>query len=257
MKHLLKLFFIIIVLLSFKSYSSPVSADIAFAKLTDKQDLVMRHIEIDSSFRGMKMLLFGARHDAGDVVVVVRGPKLSYGVRGKKRVAGVWINGKQYKYHDVNAFFALATSRPLDKMGNDYLLSSLGILNENIAWFYPNHEQIDERRHKYLNALIERKQNQGLYNAKPEKIDFVGDTLFRTVVNFPDNIPKGEYTVEIYLFRDSKLVGLQSIPMLVEKTGFDAFIYDMAHNWPVIYGLFSVIGALISGWLAGILFRKI
>lgn len=237
-------------------FASPLSADIAFARLTDRQNLALRNIEIDSSFKGMKMLLFGARNEAGDIVVVVRGPELSYIVRKKERVAGIWVNKKQVEYKDVSGFYAISASRSLNELGNDYLLSSLGIDLSSIAWAEPQFtgEQVQG---EFLQALLTKEHEQNLYMSRISDVNFIGDTLFRTIINFPENIPRGTYTAEVYLFRDGKLMGMQSIPLLVKKKGFDAVVFDLAYQWPMVYGLVSVLCALLAGWGAGVIFKRI
>ena len=236
--------------------ASPLSADIAFARLTDRQDLALRNIEIDSSFKGMKMLLFGARHDAGDVVVVVRGPEFSYIVRKKERVAGIWVNKEQFKYKNVNGFYALSASRPLSELGNDYLLESLGIDANSAVWAVPR-VLSDYKQRAFLDAFMSRQHDRRLYTSLVAPVSFIGDTLFRTIIDFPENIPRGVYTAEVYLFRDGKLMGMQSIPLLVKKQGFDAVVFDIAYQWPVLYGLIAVLCALLAGWAAGTLFKRI
>lgn len=236
-------------------YASPLTADIAFARLTDRQDLALRNIEIDSSFKGMKMLLFGARHDAGDVVVVVRGPELSYVVRKKERVAGIWVNKAQFEYNQVNGFYALSASRSLSELGNDMLLTSLGIETGSAAWAVPKSSNQEEDT--FLQAFLAKQHERKLYTAKVSPVNFIGDTLFRTIIDFPENIPRGIYTAEVYLFRDAKLMGMQSIPLLVKKRGFDAVVFDLAYQFPILYGLAAVCCALLAGWAAGTIFRRI
>lgn len=57
-------FLILILFLPFLVSAKPIVADLA-----------LRSIEIDTNFTGIDILLFGARDDAGDIVIVVRGQK--------------------------------------------------------------------------------------------------------------------------------------------------------------------------------------
>ena len=218
-------------------------------------DLSLRSVEIDSGFTGTEILLFGARIDAGDVVVVVRGPELSYIVRKKDKVAGVWVNKRQVKFEDVNGFYSVAANRPLEEIRNDYLLSSLNIGTDNLPLVIKGPPVLEEAEFK--SAFLERKVSDKLFTPEVGKVSFIGDTLFRTIVRFPENIPRGTYTAEVYLFSDGQLSGVQSTPILVYKKGFDAFIYDFSYRYPAAYGVLAVIIALVAGWIAGSLFRKV
>lgn len=213
-------------------------------------DLSVRQIEIDSGFTGTDILLFGARTDPGDIVIVVRGPEKSYIVRKKERMAGVWVNTKQETFDDVNGFYALASNRPLDSIQNDYLLRSLQIGDGDAS--LP--ENTDDEEFKA--AFLKRQQGDKLYMSEISQVSFMGDTLFRTVVHFPENIVRGVYTAEIYLFSDGQLSGVQTTPIIVSKKGFDAYVYDFAYKYPAVYGILAVLIALFAGWLAGVIFRR-
>jgi uncharacterized protein (TIGR02186 family) len=219
-------------------------------------DLSVRQIEIDSGFTGTDILLFGARTDPGDIVVVVRGPETSYIVRKKERVAGIWVNKKQMEFKDVNGFYAAASNRPLENIQNDYLLSSLRIGEGNIS-LPPDEPDAHSSTPEFKEALLKKQQDEKLYLPKISNVSFMGDTLFRTVVRFPENIARGIYTAEIYLFSDGQLSGVQSTPIIVSKKGFDAYVYDFAYKYPAIYGILAVLIALFAGWVAGSVFRRV
>ena len=83
----------------------------------------------------------------------------------------------------------------------------------------------------------------------------MGETLFKTVIEFPNNIPPGDYTAEIYLLSDGDVVGMQSTPIKVVKSGMDAFLYIYAHDYPLLYGITAVVLALVIGWFTGRMFE--
>jgi uncharacterized protein (TIGR02186 family) len=217
-------------------------------------DLAIRAIDIDHDFSGIEILLFGARGDVGDIVVVVRGPKQDYTVRKKERIGGIWVNRDAVSFDQTEGFYAVASSRPLEELKNEQLLKRLdvGLGNKSFGTLVEP-ENIDNFR----DAFVRYKQTQGLYSTGETPISFWGDTLFRTVLSFPKNIVKGWYIAEIYLFSDGQLVGMQATPLRVKQTGFEAFVYDSAHEHPFLYGLCAVIIALFAGWAASALFHRI
>jgi uncharacterized protein (TIGR02186 family) len=217
-------------------------------------DLSLRQVEIDSSFKGTEILLFGARNDAGDVVVVVRGPEHSYIVRKKERVAGIWVNKKQAIFNNVNGFYVVAASRSLEEIKNNLLLANLVIGMDN---FKPKGEDEEDSTPEFQKALIDKQQHDKLYYPIVGEVSFIEDTLFRTIIKIPDNIPRGTYTAEVYLFSDGQLIGMQSTPLIVEKKGFDALVFDFAYQHSAVYGILAVLIALAAGWGAGALFRRV
>ncbi len=214
-------------------------------------DLSQYRIEIDSSFNGTRLLLFGSRNDIGDIVVVVRGPERNFIVRRKERVAGIWVNHRERYFENVPTYYALAASKPFSELRHTELFNSLRIGLKQAVMENGVGDPV------FAKALIEREQASQLYSYEPQKISFMGESLFKLVVPFPDNIPGGDYSADVYLFNDGQLTGMQSIPIHVQKIGFDAWIYDFAHAHSVLYGIFAVLLALTIGWGASSLMRRV
>ena len=218
-------------------------------------DLSNYRIDIDSGFNGTRIFLFGARNDAGDIVVVVRGPERDYMVRRKEEIAGIWINRARMKLFNVPDFYAIAASRPLSDIEQAALFSRLRIGPENL--FSPPGDPAQQAYFRtFSDAFLRHQQERHLYFQVPDPVTFMGETLFKTTIEFPNNIPPGNYTAEIYLLSNGEVVGMQSTPIKVTKSGMDAFLFNYAHDHPVLYGLSAVVLALGIGWFAGRAFEK-
>ncbi len=218
-------------------------------------DLSNYRIDIDAGFNGTRIFLFGARNDIGDIVVVVRGPSKDYIVRKKEEIAGIWINRERMKFFNVPDFYAIATSKPLADMDSSLLFKQLGIGQDNLLTSPADPKSranFDQFNDAFLRYQLERK----LYMKQPEMVNFMGETLFKTVIEFPDNIPPGNYTAEIYLLSNNEVVGMQSTPITVVKSGVDAFLYMYAHQHPALYGISAIVIALFVGWFGGRAFQK-
>jgi uncharacterized protein (TIGR02186 family) len=83
-----------------------------------------------------------------------------------------------------------------------------------------------------------------------------GRKLFRTTIHFPANVPVGTYSVLVYVVRDGQIVGSQTHPLVINKTGVEAEVFDFAHRQSAFYGLIAVAVAAFAGWGAGLIFRK-
>lgn len=227
----------------------------AFAKalISDISDHLIR---IDTNFKGTDILLFGARNDAGDIVVVVRGPKHGYIVRKKGRVAGIWVNKEQLVFEGIESFYAVASSRPLSSLKNEELLRFLKLGVHNLELTPTPQETVTVTITDFETAFLSEKERKKLYEKYPEDIPFMGETLFKLTLHFPENIPRGSYTVETYLINNGQLAAMQSTPIVVKKIGVDAFISGAARKYPALYGLSAVALALLAGWLAATVFRK-
>lgn len=218
-------------------------------------DLSNYRINIDSGFNGTRIFLFGARNDNGDIVVVVRGPNKNYIIRRKEEIGGIWINRDRMRFYNVPAFYAVATSKPLDEIEQGNLFRQLGIGQDNLL-VSPVDPRSREHFEQFSEAFLRHQHKRKLYRPEPSKIDFMAETLFKTVIEFPDNIPPGNYTAEIYLFSGGEVAGMQSTPITVVKSGLDAFLHMYAHQHPALYGITAVVIALAIGWFTGRAFEK-
>ncbi|MFW0776519.1 MAG: TIGR02186 family protein [Rickettsiales bacterium] len=217
-------------------------------------DLSQYRIDIDARFNGTRLFLFGVRNNAGDVVVVVRGPKKHFLMRKKEPIAGIWVNSDRMKFYNMPDFYAIATSKQLNKIEQTSLFKQLGI-GQRTLFLEPSNPSQFVKFIEYSDAFIKHQQARKLYMELPAKLDFMGETLFKTSIDFPDTIPPGDYTAEIYLLKDGEVSGMQSTPITVSKTGLDEFLHSSAHEHPALYGLAAILIALSAGWVAGRVFE--
>ena len=218
-------------------------------------DAFPRKINIDHDFQGINVLIYGARNDAGKVVIVARGPKNDYTLRKKGRVAGIWTNVKNEEIKNLNSFYSIASTRPIETIHNNSLLRQLEIGGDNIKISSIEELPLDEIQNlkkESLNIL----GTQDLFEQNEKGVSFWGETLFRAFIKFPKNIVKGIYHIDVYLFSDGLLKSFQTMPVIVEKVGFEAFMYDLAHKNSLLYGILCVFVALILGWFVSIIFPR-
>ncbi|TAE81811.1 MAG: hypothetical protein EAY76_04090 [Alphaproteobacteria bacterium] len=225
-------------------------------------ELSSKDILIHSAFNGTQLILFGTRNDSGDIVVVVRGVPRTLYVRKKERVMGIWMNRASEKFEHVPSFYAMASSRPYEEIPKSVYFNALAIGYAQAVQSYRAHgydmmeEEERARRESFAHALLTLMQEQRLYAPDIGTIQFIGGGLFRTSINFPDNTPTGSYAAEIYLMRDGEIISMHTTPIYVRKTGLDAWIYNLAHQSPALYGMLAIALAALGGTLAIRLFAR-
>ena len=215
-------------------------------------------IEINSSYTGTDIVVFGTIERslgaAGrDIVVVVRGPDTQITVRRRDRFAGVWVTRESAHVQGMPAFYVLASTRPLSSIATPEILSRHGL---GAAHLTPSAIITHHDPGPFREAAIRQLEAQGLYTDAPGSIDFHSESLFKTVVPIPAAVARGQYNVEVYLFRDGDVVSVQSTPFFIDQIGLERRIYSLAHNSPLLYGLFAVFMALLFGWAASVLMRR-
>ena len=215
-------------------------------------DLSKHLVAISTAFTGADVLLFGAAKGPGDIIVTVRGPDENAEIYRKSRQMGIWVNGEKARFHNIPAYYATASNRPIETFADESLLEhhQIGVQNLHIKPVQQHKEAA------FTEALIRTKANQGLYQIDSADVTFLGDQLFRTDLTFPANIPTGTYLVDIYLVRDNHVVSIETTPLIVNKTGASAELFFFAHEYSALYGIAAIVIAAVAGWLASIMFRK-
>jgi uncharacterized protein (TIGR02186 family) len=187
--------------------------------------------------------------------VVVQGPEEGLTVRRKDRVVGIWLNRHSMEYDRVPALYYVASNRPLADIASPSVLARHRIGVEHIP-LRPVERDAAAAEANFAAALIRNKQAANLYSHAPGQVSFLGGQLFRADVSFPANVPTGTYAVTVYLFREGRLVGAQTTPLVVSKIGIGARLYDFAQQHAALYGIAAILVALFAGWLAGVVFRR-
>ncbi len=211
-------------------------------------------INIDTKFKGAQILLFGAKGDAGNIVITVRGPKKNFLVTKKQKILAVWYNGTRINFENSYSFFSIFSTFNNGEIQED-IMSDLE-LGKDFLEFSTNNKISDKNNSDFKAQLIEKMEKNNLYNNNVSKVEFLDETLFKVMLNFPKNIVRGIYTVELYLIKENTLISFQSIPIYVNQIGISAKISDFAIQQDMIYGIIAVMLALIVGWLANYIFAR-
>ena len=224
-------------------------------------DLSSHLISVTSSFTGTDLLLFGTvdvREEPGrraDIIVSVRGPDAPLVVRRKERVAGIWVNTDAVEFSRIPGFYAVAANRPLGEIAPAKILKRMQIGTANLRLF-PTDRADAKIATDFAKAIRRNRLDSGLYSATRTPVNFLGESLFRTRIHFPANVPVGNYTAEVYLFQGGELVSAQSMPLFIKKFGIERMIFHIAQTQPFLYGIAAIILALLGGWLAAVVFRR-
>jgi uncharacterized protein (TIGR02186 family) len=187
-------------------------------------------------------------------VIVVRGPKKNIMVTKKEKLLGIWYNGRRIKFSDSPTFYSIFSTSGDDKFFNQ-ISTDLELGKSNLK-FNVSGDDDQKEKDDFQLQLIDRMEKNHLYAANVGDVDFLDETLFKVMLNFPKNIIRGVYTVEIYLIDEGSVLSFQSIPVYVNQVGFSAKVLDFAYQESFLYGLISVLIALIFGWVANYVFTR-
>ena len=227
-------------------------------------------ILIDANFSGQDLMVFGAfyadpsqpRDEKGDLLIEVVGPSEDIILRKKKSFLGFWLNAHQVEFRDIPGFYYLSST---SEINNEFFdKNNIGILKAKrsseidwssltINWGGVNSETDKVEFHE---ALIRTKASEGLYKETQSEIELIDGNLFKTSIHIPNTVPVGKYDVNVYLIIDEKISKEYSYNFIVTRIGIEEAIYNLAFDFPLIYGLMSLTIAVITGWSGAELFRR-
>ncbi len=222
------------------------------------------NVSISSNFTGTEVVVFGtierdaqtvARSGAYDVVVTVAGPLRTLVTRRKERTVGIWINADSEVIERLPVFLAVHSTRPLTEIASDILRARLSL---GLDMLPINAEPGPEPpvRTDFEEAFLRLMQQERRYVQVEDGVEFLGADLFRATVRLPANVSVGTYTAKVQLFRGGALLSTTEETLDIGKVGFEAHVSEFARDWSLLYGLVTVIIAVVTGWLAGVIFRR-
>jgi uncharacterized protein (TIGR02186 family) len=224
-------------------------------------------VTVTPNYSGEELVLFGAIEKDGstpatrngyDLVVTVSGPRADMVTRRKERKFGIWMNTSYRQFLKVPTFLALFANRPFEDIASPDVArrQQLGLnnvlLTQRIGPDYADVVPNDPFR----SAFVRLQRQRGLYREDPSAVTFITPTLFRTGIPLPGRVPIGTYDVEIKLFSEGTLVTHTETAFEIVKVGFEQFVANTARQNGFIYGLVTAAMALMTGWIASLVFAK-
>jgi uncharacterized protein (TIGR02186 family) len=229
---------------------------------------VSKHrVMVTSNFVGEDLVLFGsverdsasiARRGGYDIVVTVTGPRRTFVTRRKERRLGIWLNVESREFVDAPAFLAVLANRPIDRIASPEVRRrlQLGLPNFALSQQAGNDAPNVVPGDTFRQAFIRINEQHLLYQQSDNAVTFLTPNLFRTAIALPAAAPIGTYNVDVKLLADGAMIARTTSAFEVIKAGFEQVVAEAAHQQPFLYGLLTALMALVTGWLASVIFRK-
>ncbi|MFN3721517.1 MAG: TIGR02186 family protein [Paracoccaceae bacterium] len=223
--------------------------------------LSQNRVSITADFDGSEILIYGAVRrtapappGALHVIITVEGPTTPITVRKKQRTAGIWINRDAVQITSAPSFYAVATTGYL----RDILTETENLRHQITIPRAIRSVGISQQAlnaPEFLEALVRVREAEDRFRLNERSVQFTQATLFRTDVILPANLTEGLYRVRIFLTRDGKVVDRIERQINVRKEGLERFLFNLSRDHPLIYGLLSLLIAVLAGYGASAAFR--
>ncbi|WP_409977722.1 TIGR02186 family protein [Bradyrhizobium sp. SZCCHNS2005] len=224
-------------------------------------------VTVTPNYAGEELVLFGSVEKEAqtpsmrasyDLVVTVLGPRADMVTRRKERKFGIWINTDSRQFLKVPGYLALFANRSFEAIAPPEVQrrQQLGLnnvlLTQRVGPDYADVVPNDAFR----SAFVRLQSQHGLYREDTSAVTFLTPTLFRTGIPLPAAVPIGTYEVEIKLFANGTFISKTETAFEIVKIGFEQFVATTARQNGLIYGLVTTAMALMTGWMASIVFRR-
>lgn len=224
--------------------------------------LSQNRVSIDANFDGSEILIFGAIKRESPiptepplaVIITIAGPDAPVTVRRKERTAGIWVNRDAVEIDLAPSLYAVATSGPLSDVLRDTEDLRHQVTIQRAIRSVGAPDEIQDAA-AFTEALIRIRSNNGLYQHLESAVRLKEETLFDARLALPANLVQGSYETRIFLTRGGEVVSVYETEIDVRKVGLERLLYTMAHERPLIYGVMSLVIAIVAGWLASAVFR--
>ena len=219
-------------------------------------DLSENNIKIETNFNGKEIIIFGILNDDQETLITIKGPEKNAVIQKKERILGFWFNTKQITYNKIPSIFFIASSANIKD-----ILPTSTIIKEELSFDYLLENKLSQRNFlsnasldSWKNNFVRIKRDKSLF--KEYNVEKIENKLFQTRVFFPSKSIPGEYIVNVYQIKNNIILNKKEKIITLAKSGVGSQIYDFDHNNAVAYGLFVIIFAVLSGFLAATLFRR-
>ena len=223
--------------------------------------LSQNRVAITARFDGSDILIFGAvkRESAIpdsdlDVIITVMGPKAPVKVRRKERKFGLWINTAAVEVDSAPSFYAVVSSGKLREVLKNIENQRHKITVERAIRSVGAPSELGDAQ-DFPRALMRIQRNNGNYRLLENAVEVDQQTLFRSSIALPANLTEGSYKARIFLTRNGNVVSDFETKIDVRKVGLERLLYNMAQEQAPLYGLLSIVIAILAGWGASAIFR--
>jgi hypothetical protein len=217
-------------------------------------------IPIGLFYSGTQIRITGVSRTGENLFLLCTGEESTVELKEKKRIWGLlWVNAGDIGFKNVPSLYQLASSGKLSDspVKPDLIQPALGFPALEARIVTPTD---NDRQHRCFSELVKLKKREGLYSIQEGGLELrpLGDDWeeFSTSFYFPPGAGPGAYHFRLISLAEGRPVELADGKIYVRLAGATAFIRSLSLEHGLIYGVFSVMVALIAGLLTGMIFTR-
>ncbi len=208
-------------------------------------------ILLETFYSGAQVRVTGTAPSGTELLVTVKGPEAEEELNRKARVGPIWINrGKVHIAGAPSLFLSFGTRPARDLLGRpvlDELQLDEAAIREGMRISPEEFDQPVIRAN-----FIAMKKNQNVYQEEAGSVKLgpagPAGAPYSLEFHWPRKAPPGSYKVEVFACRGGVVEASASSELVLEEVGFPAWMAGLARERGSLYGLLSVLAALLAGF---------
>ena len=210
-------------------------------------DVSQKKVSVSSDSEDTHFTIYGFSDSPNNLVLKITGPNQKVFLQKKKKVFGMWTWNKtgEFSYPSLFHYYTNIKDNEIDFHVKKDLVDNIKLIGKD-----------DDNLKK---ELIDKKMSIDLFSIKNESFKLLSKgtpLFFKIPVKLPKNSPAGKYLISMNLMDKGSKFETKKIQIFVEKPGVSSFIFEFAHRFSFLYGVFSAIIAIGLGITAGFIFKK-
>lgn len=214
-------------------------------------------VDISGTFKGAQLRIDAKIPKDAQAVVEITGTTHEEHLLRKGRRGGLWMSVGEVKVKGAPLVYLVMTSNAAPSTTGDAAQT----------WGY----QAIRKHMEFVSAagpgnqadlfgeFVKLKESGGLYGIFPGSLKVTsseGDvSQLVGHIHIPGNIAAGAYKVTLSIIAAGKTVAQHSTELTVHMKGLPALLDSLAHQHALVYGLVSVLIALVTGLVMGYVFK--
>jgi hypothetical protein len=218
-------------------------------------------IPINLLYHGAEVSIQGESAANDGLIVKISTEPTEAHMKYKGKAAGLfWMKMGDMSFEHVPAAYLLYSSGSLDSMLQEDERIKEGIGFEALkasAKMESSAEGMDPDR--WIAEFVKFKKAEKLYQIEENSItrpSGAGGNEYNLDLKWPYQAAPGTYEIEVLAVRDGHVVDRAETSLTVARTGIVAKLSDLAFNHAAVYGIISIIVAMVAGFAVGVLFKK-
>jgi len=216
-------------------------------------------IPVGLFYNGAQIHVSGRCRASDGLAIVCIGEENTVELKRKGKIWGLfWVNVGDIVFEHVPLLYQVVSSKKMQDLAEaaDLVRAGVGIaaLEAKIA------PGMDEERRRDFRELVKLKENEGLYSIREGALE-IGSResdlqQFSVIFHFPAAVKPGKYSFHLVSFVRGRGAPLADGVISVQRVGTTAFIRSLSVEHGLVYGILSVLIALVAGLLTSFIFGR-